>query len=149
MKVTMGIKVPAGLTLLEGERPYWYGRMSWKASWDLILLGILTIWAYGFGLLLFLLALSRVLASEYFVTNQRVYIKYGLLAKRAFEIKIEWITDVVVRQGVMGKILNYGNIIISISGQYTGSVIMAGVSDPMHIKTIIDDILRKSRKSRK
>jgi len=77
------------------------------------------------------------------MTDRRVYVEYGLARRRVHEIKIEWITGTALYQDLMGRILNYGNIVISTSGQYAGSVVMADVSDPMHIRTMLEDILRK------
>lgn len=135
--------IPSGFTLMEGEKPYWYGRMSWKANWFLILLGLLTIWIFGIGIIFFIIAFLRIRGTEYFITNQRMYVKYGLVARRVSEIKNEWITGVFVRQGFIQRLLNYGDLVYSTPGQYAGSVVMIGVSDPMHIRTIVEDALKK------
>jgi len=142
------VNIPSGFTLMEGERPYWYGRLSWKANWLLILLGILTIWI-GIGLIFFILALLRVKSTEYFITSHRIYTKYGLISRKVNEIKNEWITGVAVRQGFISRILNYGSLVYSTPGQYAGSVLMLGVSDPMHIRTIVEDILNKFKERQK
>ncbi|MFN3383588.1 MAG: PH domain-containing protein, partial [Archaeoglobaceae archaeon] len=115
------------------------------ANWFLILLGILTIWILGLGLVFFVLSFLRVKATEYFITSYRIYAKYGLIRRRVFEIKNEWITGVTVKQGFIPRILNYGDIIYSTPGQYAGSVMIAGISDPMHLRTIVEDVLRKFR----
>jgi uncharacterized membrane protein YdbT with pleckstrin-like domain len=139
----MSINVPSGFTLMEGERPYWYGRLSWKANWLLILLGVLTIWIFGLGIIFFIIAFLRVKKTEYFITSHRMYAKYGLVGRNVFEIKNEWITGVMVRQGFISRILNYGDLVYSTPGQYAGSVVMIGVSDPMHVRTIVEDVLRR------
>jgi len=139
------VKIPSDFTLLADEVPYWYGKFSWKANWLLLLLGVLTIWLYGLGVLFFIAAYLRVLKTEYFITSKRIYVKYGLIGRRVFEIKNEWITGIIVRQGLFGRILNYGDVVISTPGQYAGSVVMHGVSDPMNIRTITEDVLRKFR----
>jgi len=128
---------------MEGERPYWYGRLSWKANWLLILLGFLTIWIFGLGIIFFIIAFLRVKTTEYFITSHRMYTKYGLVGRRVFEIRNEWITGVMVRQGFISRTLNYGDLVYSTPGQYAGSVAMSGISDPMHVRTIVEDILRK------
>ncbi|MCS7373562.1 MAG: PH domain-containing protein [archaeon GB-1845-036] len=102
-------------SLLEGERPVWRGRISWKAQWWLLLLGVLTIWFFGLGIIFFIIAIIRVYSSEYFVTNKRVYVKYGLIAREIFDLKNEWITNYIVKQGVIGRILSFGDIVISTS----------------------------------
>jgi hypothetical protein len=74
------------------ERPVWRGR-SWKSQWFLILLGALTLIFFGLGLLFLLIAYLRVISTEYFVTNRRVYVKYGVIGRAVFELKNEWITN--------------------------------------------------------
>ncbi|PUA31689.1 MAG: hypothetical protein B7O98_08855 [Zestosphaera tikiterensis] len=143
------LKIPSGFVLVEGEIPYWYGRMSWKANWVLLLLGVLTIFLFGLGIIFFIIAVLRVYASEYFMSNKRIYVKYGIIARHVFEIKNEWITGTAISQGLMGRILNYGNVIISTPGQYAGSVIMIGVSDPMNIRTKIEELLRRYKERSK
>lgn len=133
--------IPADFSLLKGETPVWYGRVSWKRMWLSVALGVLVVLGgpVGFmlGLLFFLNVFLTVLSSEYLVTNYRVYTKYGLVGRRTSEAKREWITGTTVVQGFMGRILNYGDVIFSTPGYYAGAVEMRGVSDPMHVKVLI------------
>jgi uncharacterized membrane protein YdbT with pleckstrin-like domain len=149
---------------MENERPYWHGRLSWKANfgyvfWGVVLLiaGIATaalsfrfipilvvgIFLILIAIILFVVAVVRVISTEYFVTSHRVFTKYGIVSRKVFEIKNEWITGAMVKQGFIARSLNYGDIIISTPGQYAGSVVMIGVSDPMHVRTIVEEALRK------
>jgi uncharacterized membrane protein YdbT with pleckstrin-like domain len=179
------VKVPVGFSLLEGERPVWSGRRSWKSQWPLILIGMLIILigiflsvysiimyyrissapltmfpvsnlfllgALGsiissliFGGLPLILAYLSVISTEYFVTNKRIYIKYGIIRRTAFELRNEWITSYTVAQGIIGRMLNYGHVIISTPGYYTGTAMMKDVSDPMHVRTILEENLRKAK----
>ncbi|MDI9646493.1 MAG: PH domain-containing protein [Archaeoglobales archaeon] len=136
--------IPADLVLFDGEIPLWSGRMSWKSNWWLLFLGTLTFWTI-LGLLFFLVAYLRVKSSEYFVSNLRIYIKYGLIARRTMEIRNEWITNYAVFQGFIGRILNYGDILIATPAQYLGSALIKGVSDPMFVKAMIDDATQRSK----
>jgi len=175
------VKIPSGFGLVEGEVPYWYGRMSWKANWLLLFLGLLlllgvliipfifalifalpfiptlifalTHMPYGIigiiSIILLIIAALRVYSSEYFMTNKRIYVKYGIISRHVMEIKNEWITGTALTQGFIGRILNYGNVVLSTPGQYAGSVVMIGVSDPMNIRTKVEDILRRSKEREK
>lgn len=149
-------EIPSGYTLMENERPYWHGRLSWKANfgylfWGVVLLiaGIATAAIYVgiflilIAIILFVVAAVRVRSTEYFVTSHRVFTKYGIGSRKVFEIKNDWITGAMVKQGFIARSLNYGDIIISTPGQYAGSVVMKGVSDPMHVRTIVEEALRK------
>jgi len=98
---------------------------------------------FGLGIIFFIIAFLRVKSTEYFITSHRMYTKYGLIGRRVFEVKNKWITSVIVRQGFVSRILNYGDLVFSTPGQYAGSVVMIGVSDPMHVRTIVEDVLRR------
>jgi len=162
MESIMAVKVPSGFSLMEGERPYWYGRRSPKSLIGSIIVGILLLLIgipltlIGIGVVLIIVGLIllirvplAVISSEYFITSHRMYVKYGIVSRRVFEIKNEWITGVIVRQGFLGRLLNYGDVLYSTPGQYAGSVLMTGVSDPMNIKTIVEDILRKRKEAQR
>jgi uncharacterized membrane protein YdbT with pleckstrin-like domain len=145
----MGLKLPSDFTLVEGEVLYWYGRLSWRANWLLILLGVVTIWIFGLGFLFFLLAYLRIKATEYLITSRRIYAKYGLVARRVFEVKLDWVTGVMARQGFIGRLCNYGDVIFSVPGHYAGSVLFVGVHDPMHLREIVEDIRRRQKEAQK
>jgi uncharacterized membrane protein YdbT with pleckstrin-like domain len=98
---------------------------------------------FGLGIIFFIIAFLRVKSTEYFITSHRMYTKYGLIGRRVFEIKNSWITGVIVRQGFVSRILNYGDLVFSTPGQYAGSVAMIGVSDPMHVRTIVEEVLKR------
>jgi len=54
--------------------------------------------------------------TEFGVTNERVLMKTGLLRRRSLEIVISQVEGVSVDQGLFGRILGYGNIVITGSG---------------------------------
>jgi len=99
------------------------------------------------GLILLVRVPLAIISTEYFIASHRMYVKYGIISRRVFEIKNEWITGVIVKQGVLGRMLNYGDVLYSTPGQYAGSVLMVGVSNPMGIRTIVEDILRKHKEA--
>jgi len=160
----LSVKVPSGFSLREGERPIWYGRRSFKSVIGYIIVGLLLLFfggglaavggvAAGFGVLLiliaiilFIIAYLQVVATEYFITNLRTYVKYGLVGRRVIEVQNEWITDAAVSQSFFGRALNYGNVVISTPGRAWGAVVMVGVSDPMRVKQVINDVLDRNKK---
>lgn len=54
--------------------------------------------------------------SEFVITNRRVIVKKGFIARDTFEMNLSKIESVNVDQSVMGRILNYGSITIIGSG---------------------------------
>jgi uncharacterized membrane protein YdbT with pleckstrin-like domain len=55
--------------------------------------------------------LQRAL-SEFVITNRRIIIKTGFIARSTFEMNLSKIESVNVEQTAMGRILNYGSITI-------------------------------------
>ena len=148
----MSIQLPKDMSLTEGEIPIWFGQMSWISRWFWILIAIiclLTLNSFFIVIAVFIAILVSidVLTSEYFISNKRIYFKRGLISRVLNDIKIEWITNIFVQQGIFGRILNYGNISISSPGEHAGAIGFIGVSDPMKVKAIIEDTLIKSKKN--
>jgi hypothetical protein len=120
--------------------------LSIPSSSDILIVGVVFIIMAIVTILNIVLA---IVSTEYFISSHRVYVKYGIIARRVFEIKNEWITTAAVRQGVIGRMFNYGDLLISVPGHYLGSVTMYGVSDPLHVKAIVDDTLRRFKEAQR
>jgi uncharacterized membrane protein YdbT with pleckstrin-like domain len=54
--------------------------------------------------------------SEFVITNRRIIIKTGFIARNTFEMNLSKIESVNVDQSVMGRIFNYGSMTIIGSG---------------------------------
>ena len=64
------------------------------------------------GLLAGAAAWVRQTTSEFAVTNRRVIVKTGLLARRTIEINISRVESVQVDQDIFGRLFNYGGITV-------------------------------------
>lgn len=76
------------------------------------------------------------------VTNYRVVYKVGIFNVHTDELVNSRIEAVSVRQSIMGKILNYGNILFSGTG--TSKVVFKKVYAPWWIKSQVEAIIRQS-----
>jgi len=117
--------------------------------WLLLLVGVIclfTVILIFISIICFIVAWIDVTTSEYFVSNKRIYFKRGLISRVLNDIKIEWVTNDFVQQGIFGRVLNFGNIGISSLGEPAGAIGFVGVSDPMKVKAIIEDTLVKYKK---
>lgn len=87
----------------------------------------LTVFGYNIGriigviFLLFcayyaLLAFLTYISSEYSVTNKRVLMKTGLIARSSLEVILQRIESIHVEQSMTGRILDYGTVIICGTG---------------------------------
>jgi uncharacterized membrane protein YdbT with pleckstrin-like domain len=139
------------------EAVYWRGRMSWRANAGHVVLSVLLLLlalflghlALGAALLVlataFLLyAYLRVLATEYLVTSSRIYARYGIVARSITQARPEAVAAVNVEQGILGRLLGYGDIMFMTPGEGgRGFIIFRGVKDPVKLKTAFFDLLRK------
>ena len=148
----MSIQLPKDMSLTEGEIPIWFGQMSWISKWFWIFITIIFLLTRNSFLIVIAIVIAilvsiDVLTSEYFISNKRIYFKRGLISRVLNDIKIEWITNIFIQQGIFGRILNYGDISISSPGERSGAIGFIGVSDPLKIKAIIEDTLTKYKKN--
>ena len=56
------------------------------------------------------------ISSEYGITNKRVLMRYKINRRNSLEIFLNKIESINVRQSILGRILNYGTIIVSGTG---------------------------------
>jgi uncharacterized membrane protein YdbT with pleckstrin-like domain len=66
--------------------------------------------------LAFLPAYLRRRTSEFAVTNKRVIMKVGVLSTRSYELLLAKVEGIAVTQHVLGKIFDYGDIVVTGSG---------------------------------
>ena len=50
--------------------------------------------------------------SEFAVTNKRVLIKVGFIQRTSFELLLKQVESILVEQGIMGRVLGFGTIIV-------------------------------------
>ena len=76
-----------------------------KLHWIIFLnpFNIFTLW---------LSPIIKMLTSEFAITNKRIIIKVGLISRRTVEMNLNKIESVNVDQGILGRILGYGTIVV-------------------------------------
>ena len=86
------------------------------------------------------LVVLYVINSEYFVSNRRVFVKYGIIGRTSNDLKIEWISGTIVHQGLFGRVLNFGDL--EFTGAGVSKVRLHGVSDVLMVKGIVEDTIQ-------
>jgi uncharacterized membrane protein YdbT with pleckstrin-like domain len=84
------------------------------------------------GLCGFLLRWIRVKTSEFAVTDKRVIIKTGVIRRRSIELLLRQVEAIRVEQGIMGRILGYGTIIVGGTGGTAES--FSEISNPLEFR---------------
>jgi len=135
-------------SLLDGEEIVYLTRrhkivFTWPVVWLLaaaILFGVKWVFEFrsevDFALTIFsgiFLAVALIhaliiwvnyLCAEFGITNQRVIVKEGFLKRKTIEVFLKSVESVQVDQSLWGRVLNFGNVIVSGTG---------GVSDPLNM----------------
>lgn len=73
---------------------------------------------------------------EYVLTNKRVINKYGIIRRHVFELKLEKIESVRIDQGILGRILNYGSIIVLGTQSQSG---LDEIANPIEFRTAFNN----------
>ena len=139
-----------GLNLGPGEQVIFEGHPSWRAILGFYIKGILIV-AVVFAILLLagagtalavavlvggsalvvLIGFVRRVATDYMITNRRLYIKHGIISRDVQETKIERVQDVNYRQSVYQRMMQIGDVDFDTAAQDAqGDFVFAGVSQP-------------------
>lgn len=115
-------------TLTKDEKVIYTGNVSLWSLAPLILLGLLTIW-FGLGLIFWVYAYICYKTTELAFTNKRVIAKIGFIRRKTVELNISKVETIQVEQGVLGRIFNFGTLVISGAGNPQAPI--RRISDPM------------------
>jgi uncharacterized membrane protein YdbT with pleckstrin-like domain len=71
----------------------------------------------------------------YVLTSRRVIESTGVLSKRVADSSLEKLTDIVLRQSVLGRMLHYGDIVVLTASSGAGINNLKQIRQPMEFKT--------------
>lgn len=118
--------------LLHQENIYYQG---WTSLWSLVptvVLGLVLLPASGIGAVFLFSAAITYFSTELAVTNKRVVTKLGFIRRKTVELNIRNVESVQVKQGYIGRLFNFGTVIISGAGDQQAKI--PGVSHPLTFK---------------
>lgn len=118
--------------LVNGEKIVHQGHISLWSVWHLIALGIILLPAVGIGLIFLVMAYIRYKTTELAVTTKRVIVKSGFIRRSTVEININKVESIQVDQEVLGRLFNFGTLIISGGGNPQAPI--TGISAPMEFR---------------
>ena len=90
------------------------------------------IWTNAISGVLLGIELIKIHVSEYAITNKKVISKLGLIRRDIEEMNLQSIESVNLKQSITGRILNYGNIVIS--GRGSSQVSFEQVDSPVEVR---------------
>ena len=92
-----------------------------------------------FGLLIALLNKSVVLG----FTNRRVVAKHGIFSRKVIELNIAKIETVGVNQDIVGRMFNYGDLVIAGAGNPNAPI--KGIDKPMEFRRRLMEYLEEMK----
>lgn len=79
----------------------------------------------------------KIKSTEMGVTTKRVIKKSGVIKRDTAEIRLSKVESVSVRQGFLGRLFGYGDVVIAGTGG--NGAVMAGVRDPLALRVRVQD----------
>lgn len=113
-------------------------RLHWIAWVPSILWSVATLITMGLLLPFAIFYWLKTRSIEQAVTSRRVVYKYGIISRRTEEMRVDAIETVELRQGVIGRILGFGNV--RVTGRGSSDVVIQRVGDPIDVKRRIEQV---------
>ena len=139
-------------------RPSWRGRMAILVPGALLALAFLVIslWAgLSTGTALIIAAVIAVVVVvwtlletikwKYTITNRRVFVRHGLVSVNEQTARLERVQDVTLRQTLFDRIFGVGRLDIDTAGSEGGALEFKALTQPTHVREVLDAAVRKER----
>jgi uncharacterized membrane protein YdbT with pleckstrin-like domain len=126
--------------LMKGEEVIHKAKLHWIIYMQAVLSAVIgiAIWSVSaeLGILMFLVAIIlgggawiRMISTELAVTNKRVIVKVGLIRRQTAELNHAKVESFNINQGILGRILGYGTVLVSGTG--SGQTPVNSIADPL------------------
>jgi uncharacterized membrane protein YdbT with pleckstrin-like domain len=153
------------MELHEGETVLFEGRPSWRAILGFYIVGVLVSAAIaavvalidktGTGIIVFVVLIALVVAigylrrlsTRYSISDERLWIRRGLLARHTQETRLTRVQNVNTDQSVLERMLRVGTVDFDTAGSDTPEADFAfrGVSNPAQVARTVDAAIRQSQ----
>ena len=122
------------------ERTLWQGNPThWKYLVLYIFCGLLVLTLIGtlIGIPLLIYVILDRKYTAYTVTNRRVTQKRGIISRESSEISLKDIRNVLVKSGILARLLGFGDIGLATAGGAGVEIKMKGIRDPERVRQLI------------
>ena len=83
--------------------------------------------------------------TKYQLTEEKLLIDTGFIARNQEEIRLYRMTDFAVKQRFWQRIFGIGNILISSSDDMQGQFVVHNIKKPYKVKDLLSDMVEKER----
>lgn len=91
------------------------------------------------GVIFIAIAVVHVITTELALTNRRIIAKSGLIRRNTIELKVNRVESLGVDQGVLGRILNFGSIVVKGVGGSNAPI--PYIARPMEFRQQVNNFL--------
>lgn len=127
--------------LMDGEKVEYRAELSNWAFFSSIAISVILIPVIVGIIGLFIIHIVKK-STEIAVTNKRLIYKKGFIQRDTVELNIKKIESMQVEQTIVGRIFNYGTLIVSGTGSSHAPI--KYIRDPMKLRTEISSVIDKA-----
>jgi len=150
------------MDLHPSENLLYEGRPSWRSILAFYVMGLIAaavggalaafIWDDpGWGSLVAVLILIvviiagwvRRIGTRYYVSNERLHIRRGIISRRSQETRLERIQNVNTDQSIYERLMRIGTVDFDTAGGGDYDFAFRGVSDPTQVGQVVDRAIRE------
>ena len=146
------------MDLQSGERIIYQGHPSWRAILGFYLAGFAIAIGVGFVVTLpeststgvivaaaiagitVLAGLVKRIATVYTITDRRLNIKRGIIARKVQETRLQRVQNVNFNQGVYERVMQIGDVEFTTAGTEESNFVFAGVGQPEQVVEQVDRV---------
>src|SRR6185369_8645403 len=92
------------------------------------------------GAILIVIAVVGRLTTELVLTDRRIITKRGLISRDTLEMNLAKVESVRVNQGLMGRLLNYGDV--TVVGTGASPEPLRGIADPLELRRKLGEVIQ-------
>lgn len=82
-----------------------------------------------------------IATTELALTNKRVIAKFGFIRRTTVELRLDKVESIGVNQGILGRILGYGNVVVKGTGG-TGTPIPS-IKKPLDFRRVVNNYIEE------
>ena len=117
----------------------------YRAFFGTLFVGVALLPVFGIGLILLASVWYKTKSLRYRLTNERLFVTKGIIAKQVEEIELYRIKDQSMRQSIPQRLMGFGDVRIYSTDDSTPHVMIEGVKNPLSIKEQIRSAVRAAR----
>lgn len=134
--MSLSINLGADEKLIYIAKKHWFS-LFWPVILTLLTSGLLLPWV--------IIVLLRFKWDEIIVTSKKVYIKTGIISRTVVTTPVEKINNIHITKSIMGRILNYGKVIIQ-SGATLGASGYSYIAAPEELQQQVENVSSYERR---